>query len=335
MRKRPGREAGAVAADQVGRRGRARPERPRHPGREAALGGEPPHHRGDREGERRGVAVEPLGCGVKTKSRRRRTVASARPREAGTQGQEERKNWIPACAGMSGVRGRRNHAPHSPGRKSCARSRHAAKAAPSPPSSRRSLRRCSDKPPDGADWVHEVKFDGYRMQARLEDGKVKLLTRKALDWTHKFKPVADAVAQLDADTALIDGEIVVETERRQRFLGAAGCAQDQQVELRLLRVRPAASRRRRLARQAADRTQGRAGRPAQEHRPQRHRALQRAFRDDRIARCSTTPARWPRRRDLETARCALSLRPQRRLDQVEVPREPGIRRSSATRMPRT
>ena len=33
------------------------------------------------------------------------------------------------------------------------------------------------------DWVHEVKFDGYRMQARLEDGKVRLLTRKALDWT--------------------------------------------------------------------------------------------------------------------------------------------------------
>ena len=39
-----------------------------------------------------------------------------------------------------------------------------------------------------------MKFDGYRMQARLEDGKVRLLTRKALDWTHKFKPVADAVA---------------------------------------------------------------------------------------------------------------------------------------------
>ena len=57
-----------------------------------------------------------------------------------------------------------------------------------------------------------MKFDGYRMQARLDDGKVKLLTRKALDWTHKFKPVADAVAQLDADSALIDGEIVVEDE---------------------------------------------------------------------------------------------------------------------------
>jgi bifunctional non-homologous end joining protein LigD len=66
--------------------------------------------------------------------------------------------------------------------------------------------------PDGAGWVHEAKFDGYRLQARLEDGKVKLLTRKGLDWTHKFKPVASAVAQLDAESALIDGEIVVEAD---------------------------------------------------------------------------------------------------------------------------
>jgi bifunctional non-homologous end joining protein LigD len=64
--------------------------------------------------------------------------------------------------------------------------------------------------PDSAGWVHEAKFDGYRIQARLEDGKVKLFTRKGLDWTDKFKPVASAVAQLDADSALIDGEIVVE-----------------------------------------------------------------------------------------------------------------------------
>lgn len=70
----------------------------------------------------------------------------------------------------------------------------------------------ADKAPDGSNWVHEVKFDGYRMQARLVNGKVKLFTRKALDWTHKFKPVANAVAQLDADSALIDGEIVVEDE---------------------------------------------------------------------------------------------------------------------------
>jgi bifunctional non-homologous end joining protein LigD len=67
-----------------------------------------------------------------------------------------------------------------------------------------------ERPPDGKSYVHEVKFDGYRIQARLDQGKVKLLTRKNLDWKEKFRPVADAVARLDAASALIDGEIVVE-----------------------------------------------------------------------------------------------------------------------------
>ena len=65
-----------------------------------------------------------------------------------------------------------------------------------------------------ASWVHEIKFDGYRMQARLDRGKVKLLTRKGLDWAARFPNVAADVARLAADTALIDGEIVVENSAR-------------------------------------------------------------------------------------------------------------------------
>ena len=67
--------------------------------------------------------------------------------------------------------------------------------------------------PSGAGWVHEIKFDGYRIQARLDHGEVRLLTRKGLDWAGKFPNVAAAVAKLPAETALIDGEIVVEDER--------------------------------------------------------------------------------------------------------------------------
>jgi bifunctional non-homologous end joining protein LigD len=66
--------------------------------------------------------------------------------------------------------------------------------------------------PDGAGWVHEIKFDGYRIQARLDGGEVALLTRKGLDWANKFAPVVDAVAGLPARFALIDGEIVVEAD---------------------------------------------------------------------------------------------------------------------------
>jgi bifunctional non-homologous end joining protein LigD len=68
----------------------------------------------------------------------------------------------------------------------------------------------SDKAPDSGNWVHEIKFDGYRIQARLDSGKVKLLTRKGLDWTKKFPAIAAAIARLPANSALIDGEIVVE-----------------------------------------------------------------------------------------------------------------------------
>lgn len=67
--------------------------------------------------------------------------------------------------------------------------------------------------PSGAGWVHEIKFDGYRIQARLDHGKVRLLTRKGLDWARKFPNIAAAAAKLPAETALLDGEIVVENER--------------------------------------------------------------------------------------------------------------------------
>ncbi|MEO3385013.1 DNA ligase D [Mesorhizobium sp. CAU 1741] len=65
--------------------------------------------------------------------------------------------------------------------------------------------------PIGKGWVHEIKFDGYRLQARIEEGKVVLLTRSGLDWTHKFgEAVPKALASLPARQAIIDGELVVE-----------------------------------------------------------------------------------------------------------------------------
>jgi bifunctional non-homologous end joining protein LigD len=68
-------------------------------------------------------------------------------------------------------------------------------------------------PPQAPEWIHEIKLDGYRIEARLDRGKVRLLTRKALDWTHRFERIAKAVAALPADTALLDGELVVENEQ--------------------------------------------------------------------------------------------------------------------------
>jgi bifunctional non-homologous end joining protein LigD len=64
-----------------------------------------------------------------------------------------------------------------------------------------------DAAPDGTEWLHEIKFDGYRMHARLDHGAVRLLTRTGLDWTHKYPAIAAAVARLGARQAYIDGEL--------------------------------------------------------------------------------------------------------------------------------
>src|SRR5207245_3083475 len=68
------------------------------------------------------------------------------------------------------------------------------------------LCRLVDRPPSGPGWVHEVKFDGYRVQMRAEGGGVTLKTRKGLDWTGKFAAIAKAAASLP--DSIIDGEIV-------------------------------------------------------------------------------------------------------------------------------
>ena len=64
-------------------------------------------------------------------------------------------------------------------------------------------------PPTGAGWVHEVKWDGFRAQAHLRNGKVTTYSRSGLDWTQEFDTVSEAVAKLEAKSAVIDGEVVV------------------------------------------------------------------------------------------------------------------------------
>ena len=63
-------------------------------------------------------------------------------------------------------------------------------------------------PPVGPNWVHEIKFDGYRLLARLEKGEVTLTTRNNNDWTAKFKELAGDVGKLPAHNAILDGEVV-------------------------------------------------------------------------------------------------------------------------------
>ena len=73
-------------------------------------------------------------------------------------------------------------------------------------------------PPTGNEWLHELKFDGYRMLCRIERGKVKFWSRNGKEWTTKFPSVTAAVKELDATSAMLDGEIViVDAQGRSSF----------------------------------------------------------------------------------------------------------------------
>jgi bifunctional non-homologous end joining protein LigD len=81
--------------------------------------------------------------------------------------------------------------------------------------------------PEGDQWLHELKFDGYRLLARMEGGKVTLLTRHGHDWTERMPELAKRLSQLGVESALLDGELVAlnqhgvsDFQRLQNALGA-------------------------------------------------------------------------------------------------------------------
>lgn len=66
-----------------------------------------------------------------------------------------------------------------------------------------------DRVPNGARWIHEVKFDGYRVQVHLRDAAVKVFTRRGNDWTNRFRKIAADAWHINAGSAIMDGEVVV------------------------------------------------------------------------------------------------------------------------------
>ena len=70
-----------------------------------------------------------------------------------------------------------------------------------------------DRPPIGPQWVHEIKWDGYRVSVYVADGKATVRTRKGLDWTSRFPAIAAAAERLPVRSAVIDGEAVILDEK--------------------------------------------------------------------------------------------------------------------------
>ena len=77
----------------------------------------------------------------------------------------------------------------------------------------------SDHTPQGENWIHEIKFDGYRNLAYIESGEVKMLTRNNIDWTDRYPTLVKELQKLPVKNAILDGEIVaLDKEQRSNFL---------------------------------------------------------------------------------------------------------------------
>ena len=181
-----------------------------------------------------------------------------------------------------------------------------------------------DAPPAGDDWLHEIKFDGYRAITSLAGGKVVIRTRKGLDWTTKFQALVPALSELPCDSALLDGEIAVADAEGHTDFGALQNALSNggkgigyylfdllELDGEDLRKRPLDERKAKLAATA----QGR-------------RRAARLFRPpERLGRGGLRPRLQDqaRRHRLQAPRRALRLRPQPVLAEEQMRHGAGVR----------
>src|SRR5215217_5635516 len=71
------------------------------------------------------------------------------------------------------------------------------------------LARLVKQPPEGDEWLHEMKYDGYRIGCLVRDKSATLISRNGKDWTHAFPEVADAALELGVRDAMLDGEVAL------------------------------------------------------------------------------------------------------------------------------
>jgi bifunctional non-homologous end joining protein LigD len=126
----------------------------------------------------------------------------------------KRENWllIKKSDAHAGTRDAANLASTSiaSGRTMAAIAKSGAKTGGRPPKFREpALCRLVDAPPEGEDWLHELKYDGYRLLAAVGGGKARLFTRSGKDWSDRFTALCEDLRGLDAGSALIDGEAAV------------------------------------------------------------------------------------------------------------------------------
>ena len=85
----------------------------------------------------------------------------------------------------------------------------AAARAPLPTKFEPQLALLVKSPPEDDAWLHELKYDGYRIGCRIDDGHVRLISRNGKDWTTRFASVGEAASALPVERAMLDGEVAV------------------------------------------------------------------------------------------------------------------------------
>jgi bifunctional non-homologous end joining protein LigD len=158
------------------------------------------------ESVRTGRKIEALAPGAPTKAR----AAARRPRVGGVRRTAAKppRAARPRPPVPSRARARGPAPARIPG----------ARPAPLPLSFGPQLCTLVNAAPEGAGWIHEIKFDGYRMLCRVQGGRARLVSRNGKDWTSRFARVAEAAARLPVREALLDGEVVrFDTRGRTSF----------------------------------------------------------------------------------------------------------------------
>jgi DNA ligase D-like protein (predicted ligase) len=86
------------------------------------------------------------------------------------------------------------------------------------------------EPPEGDDWLHEIKYDGYRTQLVIEGSSVKAFTRNGHDWTKRYEPTMKAARELACQSAILDGEMIVQDEQGRSDFSAFKRAMERRPE---------------------------------------------------------------------------------------------------------
>src|SRR5918995_2758562 len=117
-----------------------------------------------------------------------------------------------AKADSEGVSDRRPSPHKTAGKKALRAGIEGARISPLPDFVAPQLATLVDRVPQGGGWLHEIKFDGYRILCRIDNGRISLITRNRQDWTERLNFLAQAATELPLDNALLDGEVVALNE---------------------------------------------------------------------------------------------------------------------------